>query len=67
MMAAHRAGVKCIVLPKRNESDLDELPANVRDHLDFVLAQNLDEVLDTAFEGGFPDSSCADARLTSKL
>lgn len=69
VLAAHRGGVKCVVLPKRNEKDLEELPANVRADLDFILAQNLDEVLDTAFEGGFPGrgSSCPHPQLTSKL
>ncbi|TNN01027.1 hypothetical protein fugu_012273, partial [Takifugu bimaculatus] len=69
VLAAHRGGVKCVVLPKRNQKDLEELPANVRADLDFILAQNLDEVLDTAFEGGFParGSSRPHPQLTSKL
>lgn len=69
VLAAHRAGLKRVVLPKRNQKDLEELPANVRADVDFVLAQNLDEVLNTAFEGGFPErgSSCPHPQLTSKL
>uniref|UniRef100_A0A665V0L4 Lon protease homolog 2, peroxisomal n=1 Tax=Echeneis naucrates TaxID=173247 RepID=A0A665V0L4_ECHNA len=53
VLAAYRAGVKCVILPKRNEKDLEELPANIRANLDFVTAGNLDEVLNAAFDGGF--------------
>lgn len=69
VLAAHRAGVKRVILPKRNEKDLEELPANVRADLDFVAARNLDEVLNTAFDGGFPGtaSSHTQPQLTSKL
>ncbi|XP_075998267.1 lon protease homolog 2, peroxisomal [Genypterus blacodes] len=57
VLAAHRAGVKCVILPKRNEKDLEELPHNVRSDLDFVTARNLDEVLNAAFSGGFPGTA----------
>nr|XP_043891702.1 lon protease homolog 2, peroxisomal [Solea senegalensis] len=53
VLAAYRAGVKCVVLPKRNEKDLEELPANVREELDFVTVETLDQVLNAAFDGGF--------------
>uniref|UniRef100_A0A7N8WRR1 Lon protease homolog 2, peroxisomal n=1 Tax=Mastacembelus armatus TaxID=205130 RepID=A0A7N8WRR1_9TELE len=62
VLAAHRAGVKRIILPKRNEKDLEEIPANVRADLDFVTTKNLDEVLNAAFDGGFTHP-----QLTSKL
>jgi ATP-dependent Lon protease len=48
VLAAHRAGVKIIVLPKDNEKDLDELPANVRKDLHFVFASTMKEVLAAA-------------------
>lgn len=69
VLAAHRAGVKHVILPKRNEKDLEELPANVRADLCFVTAGNLDEVLNAAFEGGFPGTASMRARpqLASKL
>ncbi|XP_028263342.1 lon protease homolog 2, peroxisomal isoform X3 [Parambassis ranga] len=68
-LAAHRAGVKRVILPKRNEKDLEELPANVRADLDFVTATNLDEVLNASFDGGFPatTNTCSHTQLTSKL
>ncbi|KAL6107205.1 lonp2 [Pungitius sinensis] len=64
VLAAHRAGVKRVILPKRNNKDLEELPANIRADLDFVTAANLDEVLNAAFDGGFPG---AGHTLSSKL
>lgn len=69
VLAAHRAGVKRVILPKRNEKDLEELPANVKANLDFVTAANLDEVLNAAFDGGFPGtaSTHTQPQLTSKL
>lgn len=69
VLAAHRAGVKRVILPKRNEKDLEELPANVRANLDFITATNLDEVLNASFDGGFPgvSSTSAHPQLTSKL
>ncbi|XP_042266979.1 lon protease homolog 2, peroxisomal isoform X2 [Thunnus maccoyii] len=69
VLAAHRAGVKRVILPKRNEKDLEELPANVRADLDFVTTGNLDEVLSAAFDGGFPGTTSTHThpQLTSKL
>lgn len=48
ILAAHRAGIKQVMLPKANKRDLDELPANVKRSLDFVLVEHMDEVLKTA-------------------
>ncbi|KAM5263865.1 lon protease homolog 2, peroxisomal isoform 1-T1 [Ctenodactylus gundi] len=53
VLAAHRAGLKQIIIPQRNEKDLEEIPSNVRQDLSFVTASCLDEVLNAAFEGGF--------------
>ncbi|KAJ8271926.1 hypothetical protein COCON_G00107850 [Conger conger] len=54
VLAAHRAGLKRVILPKRNEKDLEEIPPHIRAQLDFVSAHSLDEVLNAAFDGGFP-------------
>lgn len=69
VLAAYRAGVKNIILPKRNDKDMEELPANIRADLDFVLVENLDQVLNAAFDGGFPGtgSSHTHPQLSSKL
>jgi ATP-dependent Lon protease len=44
-LAAHRAGVSRILLPKRNEPDLDEVPDEVREDLEICLVSRVDEVL----------------------
>ncbi|XP_008820848.1 lon protease homolog 2, peroxisomal [Nannospalax galili] len=53
VLAAHRAGLKQVIIPQRNEKDLEEIPSNVRQDLNFVPASCLDEVLNAAFDGGF--------------
>ncbi|HMJ12316.1 MAG TPA: endopeptidase La [Polyangiaceae bacterium] len=49
-LAAHRAGVKRVIVPERNKADLDEVPKEVRDELEFVYVHKLDEVLEAALE-----------------
>ncbi|XP_051513403.1 lon protease homolog 2, peroxisomal [Myxocyprinus asiaticus] len=66
VLAAHRANLKRIIIPKRNEKDLDEIPSHVRADLDFVFASTLDEVLNAAFDGGFP-SAVNHPQVVSKL
>jgi len=48
VLAAHRAGLKKVILPKRNEKDLDDLPDSTKDELAFVLADDVAEVLEHA-------------------
>jgi len=48
VLAAHRAGVKKIILPADNEKDLEEVPQHVRNELSFVFVKNIDEVLKEA-------------------
>ena len=48
VLAAHRAGIKKILLPRENEVDIDEIPANVRKKIEFVLIDNIDQVLKEA-------------------
>lgn len=45
VLAAHRAGIRTVALPKRNEMDLDEVPEEVRGALRFVLLDSVDELL----------------------
>ncbi|HYG59792.1 MAG TPA: S16 family serine protease, partial [Symbiobacteriaceae bacterium] len=45
LLAAHRAGITDIILPKENEKDLEELPGNIRKKLEIHLAEHMDEVL----------------------
>ena len=48
VLAAHRHGLKTVLLPKANEVDLDDVPQEIRDELQFVLVGHLDEVLERA-------------------
>ncbi|XP_074737953.1 lon protease homolog 2, peroxisomal [Strix uralensis] len=66
VLAAHRAGLKRIIIPRRNEKDLEEIAVNVRQDLTFVMASCLDEVLNAAFDGGFAVKPRVE-RLNSKL
>src|SRR5687767_10617654 len=49
-LAAHRAGIKRVLVPERNKADLDEVPKEIRDELEFVFVAKLDEVLEAALE-----------------
>uniref|UniRef100_A0A8C1DRM7 Lon protease homolog 2, peroxisomal n=1 Tax=Cyprinus carpio carpio TaxID=630221 RepID=A0A8C1DRM7_CYPCA len=66
VLAAHRASLKRVIIPKRNEKDLEEIPPHVRADLDFVFASTLDEVLNAAFDGGFP-MAVSHPQVVSKL
>jgi ATP-dependent Lon protease len=50
VLAAHRAGLKEVILPKRNEGDLDDVPEQVRTDIAFHLAETVDDVLAVALE-----------------
>jgi ATP-dependent Lon protease len=45
VLAAHRAGLTTVILPRRNERDLEDLPADVRSKMTFVLIDRIDEAL----------------------
>jgi ATP-dependent Lon protease len=51
VLAAHRAGLREVILPRRNEGDLDDVPEQVRDEITFHLVETVDEVLALALEG----------------
>ncbi len=48
ILAAHRAGIRSVILPKDNEPDLEDIPANVRGEMTFTLVTHADEVLSQA-------------------
>jgi ATP-dependent Lon protease len=48
VLAAHRAGIKRVILPERNVADLDEVPAEVRETLEFIPVSKMDAVLANA-------------------
>lgn len=56
IMAAHRAGIRIVILPKENDKDLEELPENVRDEMTFQFVAHTDEVLALAL---LPEGACS--------
>jgi ATP-dependent Lon protease len=50
VLAAHRSGLREVILPKRNEGDLDDVPEQVREEMTFHVAEGIDEVLAVALE-----------------
>ncbi len=56
LLAAHRAGIHQVILPKENEKDLDDVPANIRRKLNVTLVEHMDEVLKMALAGKVEDS-----------
>ena len=50
MLAAHRMGIKKVLLPEENKPDLDDLPQTVRDEMEFVLLKKVDDAVKEAIE-----------------
>jgi ATP-dependent Lon protease len=49
-LAAQRAGINRLIIPRRNEADIDDIPEHLRKRMRFVLVDDVDEVLDAALE-----------------
>jgi ATP-dependent Lon protease len=62
VLAAARFGLKTVILPKHNESDLDEVPEIVRDTMHFILVDTVDEVLNAALCPAGEDANPQDGR-----
>jgi len=58
VLAAHRAGLADVILPKRNEGDLEDVPEQVRSEMRFHLAETVEQVLSIALE---PEERAAEA------
>jgi ATP-dependent Lon protease len=56
VLAAHRAGIRRIILPAQNESDIEEIPEDVRKDLEIIPATRVSDVLVAALEPG-PNTS----------
>ncbi|CAJ2635136.1 unnamed protein product [Trifolium pratense] len=54
ILAAHRYGIKRVILPERNLKDLVEVPSSVLANLEILLAKRMEDVLEHAFDGGCP-------------
>ena len=57
VLAAHRAGLKEVILPARNEGDLDDVPEQVREEMTFHLAEDAADVLRIALEAAPPGAA----------
>jgi ATP-dependent Lon protease len=55
VLAAHRAGLKKVILPKENEKDLEEIPREVKEELQFIFADVIDQALECALGGARND------------
>jgi ATP-dependent Lon protease len=60
VLAAHRAGIRRLLLPERCKADLEEVPKEIKDELEFVFVQRMDQVLENALES-MPQPLPADA------
>jgi ATP-dependent Lon protease len=49
-LVAQRAGINRLIIPRRNEADIDDIPEHLRKRMKFVLVDDVDEVLDAALE-----------------
>ncbi|WP_372693994.1 endopeptidase La [Immundisolibacter sp.] len=50
VVAAHRAGIRRVMLPARNQKDYDDIPASAREQLEFIWLEGVDQALDAVFE-----------------
>jgi ATP-dependent Lon protease len=58
-LAAQRVGVKKVIFPRENESDLEELPEETRKELEFVPVDSIEEAFEVAFDGSLPHIATA--------
>ena len=63
ILAAHRAGLDTVILPKRNEKDLEDVPAEVRNAMTFVLAERIDDAIEVALLPSNDGIDAADPNL----
>ena len=63
ILAAHRAGLDTVILPKRNEKDLEDVPVEVRNAMDFVLVDRIDNAIEAALMPTKDSINTADSNL----
>lgn len=61
VLAAHRAGLTTVILPKQNGKDLEDIPKNVKRDMQFILAEHMDEVLKVALTKALPSEKAPKA------
>ena len=67
VLAARRAGVTTVILPERNEKDLDDIPANVKEQMNFKFVTNIKDVLDAALEAATVDVTTKEIGFRQEL
>jgi ATP-dependent Lon protease len=66
VLAAHRNGLRTVILPKRNEQDLDDVAEEIKNTMKFVFVETVDEVLDSALEAKRKTARTKQTKQTSK-
>lgn len=66
VLAAHRNGLTTVILPKRNEQDVDDVPDEVRDTMKFIFAESVDDVINAALEKVKPQKKIAKSSVKKK-
>jgi ATP-dependent Lon protease len=61
VLAAHRSGLRTVILPQENEKDLHEIPENVRRRLRFKIVEHMDDVIDEALLPALPRPAAPEA------
>ena len=59
VLAAHRNGLTTVILPKRNEQDIDDVPDEIRQSMKFIFAESVDDVINAALEKAKPEKKNA--------
>ena len=66
ILAAHRNGLRTILLPKRNQFDLDDVPDEIKKSMKFVFVETMDDVLNAALEPLKPHRPAKAPKRTAK-
>ncbi|MBI5964177.1 MAG: endopeptidase La [Chloroflexi bacterium] len=66
VLAAHRSGLTTVILPKRNEPDIDDVPDEIRQSMKFIFAESVEDVLNAALEKAKPENKQAEKPVKKK-
>ena len=66
VLAAHRNGLTTVILPKRNETDIDDVPDEIRQSMKFIFAESVEDVLNAALEKPKPEEKKASKKPSRK-
>jgi ATP-dependent Lon protease len=66
ILAAHRNGLRTVILPKRNEQDLDDVPEEIKKSMKFIFVETVDEVIKSSLETPRKNSKSKTSTNTKK-